>query len=122
MSNMPIIDPWFFYWIGMVNWAKGITLFFAISSGIFAAVFGIMALIELDLYGRDDKDYKRYIRVVKTLIPVFVLSFLITSFIPAKDTVIYMQTAKLITAENLEWTAESVKQVFDYVVNAISGK
>lgn len=122
MSNIPIINPWFFYWIGMVDWAKGITLFFAISSGICAAVFGIMALIELDLYGRDDKDYKRYIRVVKTLIPVFVLSFLITIFIPTKDTLIYMQTAKLITAENLEWTAESVKQVFDYVVNAISGK
>lgn len=121
MSNMPIISPWLFYWIDVVNWAQGISLFLAIA-GFFAAILFAIGYFCNVGYASCKRECEICSFWLKVCIPLTIVFALIAIFTPSKDTLIYMQTAKLITTENLEWTAESVKQVFDYVVNAISGK
>ena len=121
MSNMPIIDPWLFYWVDVVSWAQGISLFLAFAALTATALFAIGYFCNVGYEGfKREREFCHF--WLKICIPLTIVFTLIAIFTPSKDTLIYMQTAKLITAENLEWTAESVKQVFDYVVNAISGK
>ena len=87
-------------------------------------------------YSQDDIDYyfKTFTKQVKdteewkTLAIIsgciFVFGILVNIFVPSKDVMIEMVIAKTLTVENVtsgvNFTADTIKDIIDYVVNAIS--
>lgn len=111
-----IINPSWFYWLGVVDALK---VFF----GIFVA-FGTIGVIIILLsahidYRPEDKEYKEYMRCAKIVICGVVLCVIGLIFIPSKTTLIEIQVARYATYDNARWTVESIKSAVDYIVDAI---
>lgn len=117
----PIINPMFFYWLSVVDNARGICLGLLIIALI---LFG--ALIVAYATYKSDRDFEEKAeKTVKVMIIVSaILSFLFgiaLIFTPSKDTLIQMAISQNLTTNNIELGIEAVKGVTDYIVEAIKG-
>jgi len=121
MTNY-IIAPQVFYWINVLSIAH-------IIFGIFGAVFTVafFCLLSGWIYNAGQaKDYEEnrfYMKVFKKwAIVIGILGFImivLSIFIPSKSTSIEMLVAKTATFDNVTWTVQQVKEVVDYIVQAI---
>ena len=112
--NGYIINPAWFYWIDVVNAVKG----FAIVSAIVLLLgTGLVSLLFMDDVFGDERE--RYNKILPKTAIAGVIFLLAAIFIPSKETLIEMQIAKYATWENAEWTVDTIKDVVDYIVNAI---
>lgn len=110
-----IIDPMWFYWINVVNWIKGVVLAIAILTLVVAFVHMIIMCDDMD-WSDDEANSKKWCIVYVAIAIGF---FLVSAFVPSKQTLIEMQVAKFATYENVEWTVETIKQAVDYIVEAV---
>ena len=124
MTNY-VIDPKVFYWMNVFEILQAVL-------GLFggACVIAFFGLVVGWIYnscavknGYDDnlsymKACKRW--AIITGIIGFV-SITAAIFIPGKTTSIEMLVAKAATIDNVNWTVQQVKDVVDYIVQAIKG-
>lgn len=119
-----IIDPKWVYWIGVCENAG---FFVYVTGGILAAIsiiaWVVYATWRVEEYcGRDEDEIKfnkKFIKwnVIATISSI--LFFAIGSFIPSQDTLVMMKVAELATQENVELTADKLKEITDYIIEAI---
>lgn len=118
-----IINPQVFYWINVIGILQ--TIFAVI--GTFSAI-GFVALLIAWIYNAIEvkKDYKSnepYRKVCKiwAIITGIIAFVMITAaiFLPGKTTSIEMLIAKTVTYDNVNWTVQQVKDIVDYIINAI---
>ena len=121
-----IINPSWFYWLGVVNSMRG----FMLAAFIVAIIIIGVALIvipwntyiihEFPRVSDDErKTLQFFTKALKLAIGVCVVSVLFLVFVPSKDTLIEMMIAKQATYENATWTVDALKSAVDYVVQAI---
>lgn len=121
-----IINPSWFYWLGVVNSMRG----FMLAAFIVAIVIVGVALIiiswttsmirEFPNVTDDDRKTRQFFtKALKPAIGVCILAALFLIFVPSKDTLIEMMIAKQATYENATWTLDALKSAVDYVVQAI---
>ena len=120
MTNNYIIDPSWFYWIGIVHAAKIVFIALAVIVGAILLYNGVNMLENHELYGKDDSDFKKYKRYTIISGAAFIVALLGVIFIPSKNTLIMMQIAKYATYENAEWTVETIRSAVDYIVKAVN--
>ena len=109
--NGYIIDPAWFYWIGVVDYMKSLMTIVAVVSILAGGLMLLFTIID------DDNSISKKI-LLKTAIAGAVC-FVIAVLIPSKETLIAMQVAKYATWENANWTVDAVKEAVDYIVNAL---
>lgn len=112
--NGYIINPTWFYWINIADGIKIIVSLLAVASLV--ASF-LSALISLD--DTDTATSKKFEKMALKMFIVAIVCIIISLFIPSKETLIEMQIAKYATWENAEWTADAIKDLVDYIANAI---
>lgn len=112
--NGYIINPAWFYWINIVDGIKIIMSLLAVASLV--ASF-LSALISLD--DTDTATSKKFEKMALKMFIVAIVCIIISLFIPSKETLIEMQIAKYATWENAEWTVDAIKDLADYIANAI---
>lgn len=121
-----IINPSWFYWLGVVNSMRG----FMIAAFIVAIIIVGVALIvipwntyiirEFPSVSDDErKTLQFFTKALKLAIGVCIAAALFLIFVPSKDTLIEMMIAKQATYENATWTVDALKSAVDYVVQAI---
>lgn len=114
--NGRIINPSWFYWVNVVQGA-------GIAVTILALIATIFCLVGLPLYHVDavynDESKKKFWKIAKGLIILCSVLWIVSIFIPSKETLIEMQVAKYATYENAEWSVETIKQAVDYIINAL---
>lgn len=121
-----IINPSWFYWLGVVNSMRG----FMLAAFIVAIIVVGVALIIIPVNVKLIRDYpsisdderkvvRFFTRALKIAIGVCVASVLFLVFVPSKETLIEMMIAKQATYENATWTVDALKNAVDYVVQAI---
>ena len=121
-----IINPSWFYWLGVVNSMRG----FMLAAFIVAIIVIGVALILIpwnvsmirefpDLSDDERKNVRFFTKALKVAIGVCVASGLFLVFVPSKETLIEMMIAKQATYENATWTVDALKNAVDYVVQAI---
>lgn len=121
-----IINPSWFYWLGVVNSMRG----FMLAAFIVAIIIVGVALIVIPWntyiireFSRVSDDERKtlqfFTKALKIAIGVCVVSALFLIFVPSKDTLIEMMIAKQATYENATWTVDALKSAVDYVVQAI---
>ena len=121
MTNY-IIAPQVFYWINVLSIAH---IIFGIFGGVFMAVFiGLLGgWIYNACQAHEYEDNKFYMKVFKKwaiITGIFTLIMIMLSiFIPNKTTSIEMLVAKTATFDNVDWTVQQIKEVVDYIVQAI---
>lgn len=121
-----IINPSWFYWLGVVNSMRG----FMLAAFIVAIIIVGVALIvipwntyiirEFPRVSDDErKTLQFFTKALKIAIGVCIVTALFLVFVPSKDTLIEMMIAKQATYENATWTVDALKSAVDYVVQAI---
>ena len=121
-----IINPSWFYWLGVVNSMRG----FMLAAFIIAIVIIGVALIVIpwntyiirefpNVSDDERKTLQFFTKALKVAIGVCILAALFLVFVPSKDTLIEMMIAKQATYENATWTVDALKSAVDYVVQAI---
>lgn len=119
-----IIDPKWVYWIGVCENAG----FFVYVIGAILAIVSIGAWVAYAFWrvedyccGDDDeiKFNKNFIKwnVIATISSI--LFFAIGSFIPSQDTLVMMKVAEIATYENVGLTVDKLKEITDYIIEAI---
>lgn len=124
--NNYIINPSVFYWINVFSTLRGFSIaFFVISimAAIGCTIVAIFFYHDSVVYEstRDSSTYKmklyRRIAIITTIVAF--LSSLVITFLPDKMTSIEMLIARTATYENAELTVQGIKEVVDYIVQAI---
>lgn len=122
MSNY-IIEPQVFYWINTLAIIQTVLgIFGGLSVAISIGMFGgwVYNMIEVQRGYDENSVYMKFFKKCAILTGVFGLIAIITSiFIPGRTTNIEMLIAKTATFENVNWTVQQVKEVVDYIVQAI---
>ena len=121
-----IINPSWFYWLGVVNSMRGFMLVAFIVAIIIVGVALIVIPVNVsmirefpDLSDDERKNVRFFTKALKVAIGVCVASGLFLVFVPSKETLIEMMIAKQATYENATWTVDALKSAVDYVVQAI---
>ena len=121
-----IINPSWFYWLGVVNSMRG----FMLVAFIVAIILIGVALIVIPVNVKLIQDYpsicdderkavRFFTKAMKVAIGVCIVAGLFLVFVPSKETLIEMMIAKQATYENATWTVDALKSAVDYVVQAI---
>lgn len=117
--NNYIINPSIFYWMNVLDTVRGITLVCSIISVATLAVVAIFYLICINT-----EDYTE-VKTFKKLLPIAAIIAAISSaiviFVPDKRTSMEMLIARTATYENAQLTVQGIKEVVDYIVQAIQG-
>ena len=117
-----IIDPRTIYWIGVLGSVKAAMIILSICSGF--AVIGFVVGLFYNAGFYDSEENKRYYKICKTAtvvsVPMFIISTLAAVFIPTEKVMIEMMVTSLATHENIQMTADGIKEIVDYIVNAIA--
>ena len=123
MTNY-IIAPQVFYWINILSIIQTVL---GIFGGICTAAFisllvgWIYNACEAEKY--ESESHQFYMKVCKKwaiITGALGLIMIISSiFIPGKTTSVEMLVAKTVTFDNANWTVQQVKEVVDYIVQAI---
>lgn len=122
--NNYIIDPAIFYWIntlGLLQTVMSVISFFLGVGFIICLVGFIYNTSEAEEYTENEryaKVFKKWM-IVSGIICVICMAAAI--FIPGKTTSIEMLIAKTATFDNVNWSVQQVKEIVDYVVNAVKG-
>lgn len=121
-----IINPSWFYWLGVVHSMRGFMLTAFIVSIIVIGVALIIIPVNVKMirdYPSISDDERKVVRfftkALKVAIGVCIASGLFLVFVPSKETLIEMMIAKQATYENATWTVDALKSAVDYVVQAI---
>lgn len=121
-----IINPSWFYWLGVVHSMRGFMLTAFIVSIIIIGVALIIIPVNVKLirdYPSISDDERKVVRfftkAMKVAIGMCIASGLFLVFVPSKETLIEMMIAKQATYENATWTVDALKSAVDYVVQAI---
>lgn len=121
-----IINPSWFYWLGVVNSMRS----FMIAAFVIAIIVIGVALIIIPIEVKMIQDFPTmcaderkvvmfFTKALKIAIGVCIVAGLFLVFVPSKDTLIEMMIAKQATYENATWTVDALKSAVDYVVQAI---
>ena len=121
-----IINPSWFYWLGVVNSMRGFMLaafivaIIVIGVALILIPWNVSMIREFPSLSDDErKNVRFFTKALKVAIGVCVASGLFLVFVPSKETLIEMMIAKQATYENATWTVDALKNAVDYVVQAI---
>ena len=121
-----IINPSWFYWLGVVNSMRGFMLaafivaIIVIGVALILITWNVSMIREFPSLSDDErKNVRFFTKALKVAIGVCVASGLFLVFVPSKETLIEMMIAKQATYENATWTVDALKNAVDYVVQAI---
>lgn len=120
-----IINPAWFYWLGVCDGLKTLAIVLAVLSGLvlisFIAGYIYNHAMEIEYHTEDNKHYRVMCkRGIQWSTVVFIPLLLIAIFAPDKQTLIGMQVASVATKTNAEWTVEQLKGVVDYIFERIN--
>ena len=117
--NNYIIDPAWIYWVNICEAVKITFITIAALSASVLVALLIVAFAHKFVYDDVDVDYAKTKKFIRFVIPVTLLSTAAAIFIPDATTLIGMKVTELITQSNLGLSADALKGVVDYIVEAI---
>lgn len=116
--NEPIISPWIFYWIEVIDEMK--TCF-----GIMGSVISVTLVLLIIFSMNDDFDYfvehKEEVQRAKKMAAIFLaLAIPLNCILPTRATMYKMLAASYMTQENIENVGESIDKIADKLVEKIN--
>lgn len=114
-----IINPWVFYWIGIVDSIRTLLIAILIVLVIVIAIMFMCIMSDVDDYGFKNKNVAEEVKLcIKVAMATFVVAILIC-VVPSEDTCYKMLAAKMFTQDNINSATEYVTDVIDYAVDKV---
>lgn len=113
--NEPLINPWIFYMIDVLDTFRQVIGMIAIIGFGLIATWTIIGTIECGF-----KEMLSTIGKYKRFVICICIAGLLTVFIPAKETMYKMLAASYITQENIGNVEESIDKIADKLVEKIN--
>ena len=114
-----IINPWVFYWIGIVDNIRTLLITILIVLVIGGVIMFMCTISDADDYGLKNKDVAKEVKIcIKVAIATFVVAVLVC-VIPDSDTCYKMLAANMFTQDNINSATEYVTDVIDYAVDKV---
>ena len=117
--NNYIINPSIFYWMNVLDTIRGMTIFITVMSVTLLVIAIVFYFMSIDV--EEYKEAKTYRKLIFIAVIIMAISSIIIIFIPDKRTSIEMLIARTATYENAQLTVQGIKEVVDYIVQAING-
>lgn len=114
--NEPIISPWIFYWLSVVDNLR------ILLSCIGAMAFAIALWLCLDWiveFCSGKNDSAKHIQKAKTFACIGLVCSILFSFIPSEKTLTRMIIASYVTPQNIEIVQGEANKSVDYLINKI---
>lgn len=111
-----IINPWIFYWIGVLDTFKGVALIIAVITVIGVIVMGLWMGLDISFDNGVDSNMAKL--WIKLAIVSFVAS-MICAVLPSESTCYKMLAANMFTQDNINNATEYVTDVIDYAVDKV---
>ena len=116
---LPIINPWVFYFMDVVNALKVIAVIASVLAASTSAFFFIEAMMDFDICGEDDDDCQHNKRMAKKFawltMPLLVAAILL----PGKDTVTKMFVAQNVTDDRMSAAVDVVSEVYNDIIGIL---
>lgn len=114
-----IINPWVFYWIGIVDSVRTLLIVILTVLMIGGAIMFMCTMSDADVRGFKDKDVAEEVKLcIKVAIAAFVVAVLVC-VVPSEDTCYKMLAADMFTQDNINNATEYVTDVIDYAVDKV---
>lgn len=113
----PIINPWIFYLINVIN-NLSVVLSFAL---IIMMVIYIYKLIVIHTNSTHDRELSIVKNVWKTFIAICVV-IVVLIFLPSEETMYTMLVSNYVTYDNVEKATNVIKDNVDYIFDKIDGE
>ena len=110
-----IVDPSWVYWMNISNVMKVMCLIIGVI-GMVAMILGVTVCLTEAF---DEEDYAKIRKWAIPIASISIILILAGVFIPSKETLIAMKVAELATKENIDLTAQQLKEIVDYIINAL---
>lgn len=117
--NNYIINPSIFYWMHVINVLSNVSTAFFIL-GVISIILCII-FWKVYQYWEEDKIAKIWYKALIISTVISIITGFIMIFVPDKFTCIEMLVARTATYENTQLTVQGIKEVVDYIVQAIQG-
>lgn len=104
----PIISPWFFYLISVLDKLQIVAALFLIAS----VILGAICLLDW----ADGEFGKEDMKFIKRMFITLFISLSIVLIVPSKETMCEMMVANYVTENNIETAKDDVKELVDYIV------
>lgn len=115
----PVISPWVFYWIGIVDNIRTLLVAILIVLMIGGAIMLLCTMCDADDYSFKDKNVAEEVKLcIKIAIATFVVAVLFC-VVPDSDTCYKMLAADMFTQDNINNATEYVTDVIDYAVDKV---
>lgn len=110
----PIINPLWFYLANIIENVGGLLFAIAMFSGgifiILLLICGVSEGFEID---------EKYAKFLKRLLITCIITSVLTSLCPTKDTCYQMMTATMITPNNITAVGDAATDVVDYIIESV---
>lgn len=110
----PIINPLWFYLANIIENVGGLLFTIAMFSGgifiILLLIYGVSEGFEID---------EKYAKFLKRLLITCIITSVLTSLCPTKDTCYQMMTATMITPNNITAVGDAATDVVDYIIESV---
>ena len=116
----PIINPLWFYLIGISEGLVGASLAIGILSIIGAAVMLIFYFCEQDMRCPNEKLVACFKKNSKRCFIIGLIGIFIATFIPSEKTCYQMMAASIITPNNIETVIDTTKDSVEWLVDTIT--
>lgn len=113
----PIINPLWFYLIGI---SSGIQVLLGVVAGclaIGAAIAVIIGAVEYNDYGHESN--LKVVKVGKRYLIIGLIIGLFAVLVPSKETCYQMIAATIVTPNNIEVVGETATDIVDYIIKSV---
>lgn len=116
----PIISPWLFYLVDVIDNFKSTNFALLL---IIVIGFGATVLIEVgEAKDELELDEVKVIKTLKRMVAVAVLLMTLDMLLPSKKTCYQMMIASQVTEENIQKAEDTIKSSVDYIFEKINEK
>lgn len=111
--NTPIIDPMIFYWMNVLEHIQHLPEMLL----LILLLFGLGSMLfEMDLDYEEKASFRKfYKKMLKILFYVMCASFLLSLFIPSKETMLNMLIADQLTPANIHLIGDNLKDAVIFI-------
>ena len=112
----PIINPWIFYFSDVFMILKVLGI---LAPCLLVLVMVVLFLFKDDIFWEDEKLFSKYIKRIVISIAV---SLIFAIFSPMPDTIVKMLVAQNVTSDRVEYTADTIKGIYDDIMELFEEK
>ena len=113
----PVISPWVFYALSVVDVMKIIVILAAVFVTSFAITMVCIAFVNRIEWGETDEDYLKFKSFAKPSVTLSVILVLLSVLIPSERTLTKMIVAQNVTHERVEVVTDTVETVYNDIMN-----